>query len=63
MSVTVLYIIGIFYLSIENALPPGLFLLGLIIILVAFIISIFVAVLKALLIKVVETKNENDFTI
>ncbi|QUH19253.1 DUF2975 domain-containing protein [Alkaliphilus sp. B6464] len=63
ISVIVLYIIGIFYLSIENALPPGLFLLGLIIILVASIISIFAAVLKALLIKVVEIKNENDFTI
>lgn len=63
ICVIVLYIMGIVYLDIENALPPGLVLLGLTIIFAAFIIAVFSATLKALLIKVIKIKNENDLTI
>lgn len=63
MTVIVLYIIGMVFLNVNNAAQPGIFLLGILIIFVAFIISIFAAILKALLTKVVEIKDENDFTI
>jgi len=63
MTVIVLYILGMIFLNINNAAQPGIFLLGILIIFVAFIISIFAAILKGLLMKVVEIKDENDFTI
>lgn len=63
MTVIVLYIIGMIFLNINNAAQPGIFLLGVLIIFVAFIISIFASILKGLLMKVVEIKDENDFTI
>lgn len=63
VGVVILYIIGIFYLEVENALPPGIALLGIIIIFASFIIGVFAAVLKVLLTKVIEIKNENDLTI
>lgn len=63
ICVVALYIMGIVYLDIENTLPPGLALLGLTIIFAAFIIAVFAAVLKALLMKVIKIKNENDLTI
>ncbi|MCR1899644.1 DUF2975 domain-containing protein [Irregularibacter muris] len=61
--VILLYISGMIFLLLNNALHPGLFLVGLGIMLVAFIISVFAAILKGLLMKVVEIKNENDYTI
>lgn len=61
--VIIIYIIGVIYLNVENALPPALLIIGLIIIFISFIIAVFAAVLRALLMKVVEIKNENDFTI
>lgn len=59
----VLYTIGITFLFINNALHPGILLIGITIIFAAFIIAIFASILKGLLMKVVEIKNENDFTI
>lgn len=63
VCVVIIYIIGIFYLGVENALPPGIALLGIIIIFASFIIGVFATVLKVLLMKVIEIKNENDLTI
>ena len=59
----VLYIMGMIFLSINNAGQPGIFLLGLVIIFTAFIIYVFASILRGLLMKVVEIKNENDLTI
>jgi predicted MFS family arabinose efflux permease len=58
-----LYFIGMVFLNLNNVLHPGIFILGLVIIFACFIISVFSSVLKALLTKVVEIKNENDYTI
>lgn len=63
IAVSVLYVIGLTILCVENALPPGLFLLGIAIIFACIVIAIFTWVLRALLNRVVEIKNENDFTI
>lgn len=63
IGVIALYIIGTIYLSVENALHPGLLLLGFIIMLASFIIAVFTGVLKAVLMKVIEIKNDNELTI
>lgn len=57
------YTIGFIYLKAEDALPPILGLLGTAIIFTSFIIGVFASVLRGLLMKVVEIKNENDLTI
>lgn len=63
IAVSVLYVIGLVILMVENAMPPGLFLLGIAIIFACIIIAIFTGVLKVLLNKMVEIKKENDFTV
>lgn len=63
LAVITLYSIGLIYLRIENALPPALLLLGITIIFASFVIAVFSAVLKALLMKVIAIKNDNDLTI
>lgn len=59
----ILYFIGMIFLGLNNALHPGIFILGLLIMFACFIISVFASVLNALLTKVVEIKNEHDYTI
>lgn len=58
-----LYIMGIVFLMYNDASQPGIILLGITIIFTAFIIYIFASILKGLLMKVVEIKNENDLTV
>ena len=59
----ILYFVGIVYLYINDAMQPGIILLGILIMFVAFIIYIFIEILKELLLKAVEIKTENEFTI
>ncbi len=59
----ILYFIGMVFLAFNKALHPGIFILGVVIMFACFIISVFALVLKALLSKVIEIKNENDYTI
>lgn len=59
----ILYSLGLIYLYIENAMQPGIILLSLFIIFVAFILYIFIEILKELLLKAVEIKRDNDLTI
>ena len=61
--VMAIYIIEIVFLNINRGLHPGIFLFGVLVIFFTFIISIFASILKGLLMKVVEIKDENDFTI
>jgi hypothetical protein len=63
ICVIILFMIGTIYLNVENALPPALFLTGIIIIFAACVIAVFAEVLRALLMKVIDIKNENDLTI
>ncbi|MGB9780297.1 DUF2975 domain-containing protein [Caldanaerobacter sp.] len=63
IAIILLYIIGMLYLLLNNALHPSLFLLGIGIIFMSFIIASTAGVIKALLIKVIEIKNEHDLTI
>ena len=63
IAIILLYVIGMVYLIFNNALHPSLFLLGVSIIFMSFTIASAAGVIKALLIKVIEIKNEHDLTI
>ncbi|HHW58588.1 MAG TPA: DUF2975 domain-containing protein [Clostridia bacterium] len=63
IGIILMYIIGILYLIFNNAGHPGIALIGIGIIFMSFIIASASGVIKALLIKVIEIKNEHDLTI
>lgn len=58
-----LYFLGFMYLSANDAGNPVMGLLVLAIMFTAFVIYTFIEILKELLIKAVEMKNENDLTV
>ncbi|ETI68266.1 DUF2975 domain-containing protein [Neobacillus vireti] len=58
-----LYVIGILMLAIQNALHPGIAIIGVVIIFAALVISLFSAVLQELLRSAIELKSENDLTV
>ncbi|MFD1849296.1 DUF2975 domain-containing protein [Oceanobacillus bengalensis] len=58
-----LYGIGIVFLMTQNALHPGIALMGLTIIFTSFIIFLFAEVLRKLLRNALDLKLENDFTV
>ncbi|WP_353893672.1 DUF2975 domain-containing protein [Proteinivorax hydrogeniformans] len=62
-AVIAAYIAGTLYLGLQNALPPGVIMLGFTIIFTSFVIALFALVLKLLLIKVIAIKKENDLVI
>ncbi|WP_130806194.1 DUF2975 domain-containing protein [Senegalia massiliensis] len=61
--VIAIYIIGMILISINNAIQFEVLVFGILIMFASFIIAIFSAILKELLRKAVEIKDENDFTI
>lgn len=63
LGIIILYIIGILYIDNARALSPGMALMGIIIIFASASIATFAAVLKALLMKVIDIKTENELTI
>ena len=62
-SVSVMYLIGMVFLFIQEALHPGLALTGFVIVFVTIVPSIFSSVLQELLYNVLKIKSENDLTI
>ncbi|XQY93021.1 DUF2975 domain-containing protein [Metabacillus sp. HB246100] len=63
LLICVLYIIGFFYLSSQQAGNPVTFILGIFIPFVSACIAIFAALLQKLLQKVIDLKSENDLTV
>ncbi|MBE3579936.1 MAG: DUF2975 domain-containing protein [Caldanaerobacter subterraneus] len=63
IGIILIYIIGIVYIIFNNAGHPGIVLIGIGIIFMSFIIASAAGVIKALLKKVIEIKNEYDLTI
>ncbi|PTQ56232.1 MAG: hypothetical protein BSOLF_0572 [Candidatus Carbobacillus altaicus] len=63
IGIILMYILGIVYLIFNGAGQPGIVFIGVGIILMSFIIASAAGVLKALLVKVIEIKNEYDLTI
>lgn len=63
IGIILMYILGIVYLIFNGAAHPGIVLIGVGIIFMSFIIASAAGVIKALLVKVIEIKNEYDLTI
>lgn len=63
MTIIILYVIGIILLALQNALHPGIALVGAVIIFATLVISFFSAVLQELLRNALEIKVENDLTV
>ncbi|MDR9855151.1 DUF2975 domain-containing protein [Paenibacillus sp. VCA1] len=63
LIIIVLYVIGMFLLAVQNALHPGLAIIGGVIIFAATVISLFAAVLQELLRSALNLKTENELTI
>ncbi|WP_096156986.1 DUF2975 domain-containing protein [Bacillus sp. FJAT-45066] len=58
-----LYILGSLYLLLQNALHPGIAIIGLTIIFASYVIAVFSAVLQKLLKSAIDIKTENDLTV
>lgn len=58
-----LYVTGLILLVLQNALHPGVAIIGFVIIFATLVILFFAAVLQKLLRSVLEIKAENDLTI
>lgn len=63
LMIMMIYLIGILFLFIQDALHPGIAILGLIIIFASVTISVFAAVLQELLHSALKIKSENDLTV
>ncbi|MHA7138863.1 DUF2975 domain-containing protein [Rossellomorea arthrocnemi] len=63
LLITAIYVAGIVFLLIQNALHPGIAMVGIIISFASVTISIFAAVLQELLRNALELKSENDLTV
>jgi len=63
LSIAVFYVGGIVLIASQNALSPGLGLMGITIIFAALTIALFAAVLRELITSALEIKSENDLTI
>ena len=61
--ISVLYVIGMILLGTQNALHPGIAIIGLVIFFASIVIMLFTAVLQELLKNVLKIKTENDLTI
>ncbi|MTI96950.1 MAG: DUF2975 domain-containing protein [Firmicutes bacterium] len=63
LIIAFLYVGGEWFLISQNAMPPGLMLLGVAIISAAVIIALFAALLQELLSQALKIQKENDLTI
>lgn len=61
--IAILYIIGMLFLAVLNALHPGIALIGFAILFTTVVIMMFAAVLEELLKNVITIKTENELTI
>ncbi|WHY78625.1 DUF2975 domain-containing protein [Neobacillus sp. WH10] len=62
-TIIIIYVIGISLLVSQNALHPGIAIIGFTIVFAAFVISLFTAILQELLRNALEIKAENDLTV
>jgi hypothetical protein len=63
ITIMILYCFGVLLLALQNALHPGIAIIGIVIIFATLVISIFTAVLQELLRSAIEIKSENDLTV
>lgn len=62
-AVIIQYILGFCYLVFQNAMHPGVAILGMAVVFTSMTISLFAALLEELLLTALEIKSENDLTI
>ncbi|MGV3464933.1 MAG: DUF2975 domain-containing protein [Heyndrickxia sp.] len=63
LTIICLYIIGMVFLLTQNALHPGIALMGIIICFATIIVSLFATLLQMLLQSAIDIKTENDLTV
>lgn len=63
ITISILYVIGSILLMSQNALHPGIAIVGFIIIFASVVIAVFVGVLQKLLRNALDIKSENDLTV
>lgn len=63
ITIIIFYVAGIFWLVFQNALHPGIAMIGAGIIFTTLVISLFTVVLQELLRSALELKSENDLTV
>lgn len=61
--ICLLYLVGMVFLITQEALHPGIALIGFAILFASFSISLFAAVLQELFTRALEIKSENDLTV
>ena len=61
--ISILYVIGAIFLMSQNALHPGIAIIGVIIVFTSFVIAVFSAILQKLLQHALDIKCENDLTV
>jgi len=63
LVIAALYVGGMFFLGVQNALHPGIALLGLMIAIISVLIGLFAVILKALFAKGLTIQSENELVI
>jgi hypothetical protein len=63
IAISIIYAAGSIMLISQNALHPGIAIIGLVIIFTSLVISVFSGLLQALLSRALEIKTENDLTV
>ncbi|PIC63626.1 hypothetical protein CSV79_10825 [Sporosarcina sp. P13] len=63
ITISIVYVIGNIFLITQNALHPGIAIIGFIIIFTSVVIAVFTAVLQKLLKNALDIKLENDLTV
>lgn len=63
IAIIILYVIGMVFLFLQNALHPGIGMMSIVIIFATFVILFFTSVLQELLKNALKIKLENDLTV
>ncbi|WP_416150343.1 DUF2975 domain-containing protein [Salipaludibacillus sp. HK11] len=61
--ISILYVLGSLFLLLQNALHPGIAIIGMTITFASVVIAVFTAVLQRLLENAITIKSENDLTV
>jgi len=62
-AIIILYVIGMVLLAGQNALHPGIAILGIVIIFATTVVAVFAVILQELLKSAIDIKIENDLTV
>lgn len=63
VAICAIYVTGILFLLTQNALHPGIAIIGFVIVFVSVVIAVFISVLHKMLLHVFVIKMENELTV